>query len=766
MGFGSFSGDGLGFGAVFTLENGFSQTASQIERDMKKLESNTDAMEASVNKSMDMLKVGAMTFGAGVALIAPFVQGAKIQAEFEQAEIGLTTLLKSADKAHAVFEQMKKDAAVTPFRTKDLLLANQAIISQGYDADRSRLMVLNLGNALSAMGRGGDDMAAMAINLQQIAANGKATGLDIRQFAMRGINIPQLYADATGKAITSLEGTAYTFDMIELALDHASKTGGKFEGAMERMSKSVAGKISTLRDNIDFAFASLGKAIEPITHKIVDFAIEITTRIQAFAESPFGGMIMKIVFILGSLLTVFGASIIIIAGVRLAITSLTLSMELFGAATLTAMIPWVIFGGILAFIAYKFMSLENRMTKFSLGFKGVLQLFDSFDGKNFSMDETLQKALQQLGIEELVVNIAAMLVKIKLFFLGVWEVAKTVGNIFLWLTDKVVEGLGMIDIKVNAGKEKLVEWVVLGKIVASLIVGYYTMMGLSAIYNFGVMTWTAITSAYTMYAPIIAETLWTLALLVEQWSLMAFKAILNFGRMSASAIYNAAIMYGPLLLETAIASATFIGEILLMTATAVVNFAIMSASAIATGISLAIAFWPVTLVILGIIAVIYALTHLDEIEKWCSKIGAQIGQFVDNMVEKGKSMMLNFLKGMKSVATDILRWVDQFISGIPIIGDIYQGQKMIIGAGADLLQNVYHSFDEYPAQPQPVLNQNSPAIQNAQNRGARNAQGSVNYFAPTIHAPAVDNQPIIIHLDGEPLYNNMQKRQEFNDSRR
>ncbi len=170
---------------------------------------------------------------------------------FEAAEVGLTTLLKSADEAQKVFAQVKKDAAETPFDVKSLLLANRSLISAGVEAKAAREDVLNLANAVAATGGGNDELSRMVINLQQIKNTGKATGLDIKQFAYAGINIYAALAEATGKTAAQVKEMDVSYEMLTEALKIAHQQGGIYANGLENMSKTTNVMVSNLGDMWD-----------------------------------------------------------------------------------------------------------------------------------------------------------------------------------------------------------------------------------------------------------------------------------------------------------------------------------------------------------------------------------------------------------------------------------------------------------------------------------------------------------------------------------
>jgi phage-related protein len=90
----------------------------------------------------------------------------------------------------------------------------------------------------------------MAANMQQIRNTGKATAMDIRQFANAGINIYGVLADSLGITAAQAAEMDVTYEQLAYALQHAAEAGGMFEGAMEAQSQTFNGRMSTLKDNV------------------------------------------------------------------------------------------------------------------------------------------------------------------------------------------------------------------------------------------------------------------------------------------------------------------------------------------------------------------------------------------------------------------------------------------------------------------------------------------------------------------------------------
>lgn len=190
--------------------------------------------------------IGSALLSAGKKVVEA---GVSYNAQLEQYQTALTNMLGSASAAENALEQIKQDAARTPFDTAGLVKANELLISTGVDADSSRKVILALGDAVSATGGGNEELSRMAQNLQQIKNAGKATAADIKQFAYAGIDVYGILADYTGKSTAEVQKMTVTYDVLTAALEKASDKGGRYYNSMSTQSETLNGQMSTLTDN-------------------------------------------------------------------------------------------------------------------------------------------------------------------------------------------------------------------------------------------------------------------------------------------------------------------------------------------------------------------------------------------------------------------------------------------------------------------------------------------------------------------------------------
>ena len=208
--------------------------------------------------------------------------GLEFNRQMENYQLAFENLLGSAEAANAALDAIKADAASTPFDVAGLVSANRLLISTGQSAEEARQVINALGNAVSASGGGNAELERMAANLQQIANVGKASAIDVRQFAYAGIDIYGLLADYTGMAKDEVQGLTVSYDLLVDALKAASAEGGRYAGAMEAYSQTLQGRMDTLADN---ATQLAGAITETLFDAQKDFVEAASGWVDTLAET-------------------------------------------------------------------------------------------------------------------------------------------------------------------------------------------------------------------------------------------------------------------------------------------------------------------------------------------------------------------------------------------------------------------------------------------------------------------------------------------------
>lgn len=217
-------------------------------------------------------------------------------AKFDSYKLQLETLLGSQKAASTAFEKVKEDAAKTPFNVASLTQANSMLISAGTGADDARKMVMGLGNAIAATGGGSDELSRMAVNLQQIKTLGKASAMDVKQFAFAGIPIYQMLAKTTGKTVEQLRDMDITYEQLAASFEKAAQKGGMFYGGLEKQSQAIGGQLSNLGDQFTNTLVSFYERLNPTITSIISLLSKMLSWVAKNQETIiFVGKIVGIV---------------------------------------------------------------------------------------------------------------------------------------------------------------------------------------------------------------------------------------------------------------------------------------------------------------------------------------------------------------------------------------------------------------------------------------------------------------------------------------
>lgn len=242
----------------------FKGDESEADKAIKDQEQKLD----SLKKKGEVAFLG-LTAAADAFTVSVLGGGIQYNAEIETYLTRLQTLTGSAEKANDILEQIKKDALATPFEVSSLTQAESLLLSTGITAEDARKDILALGNAISASGGGNAELSRMAVNLQQIKNVGKASALDIKQFAYAGIDIYGLLADSMGVTREEASKLDVSYEMLSTALQNASNEGGKYYGAMEKQSKTYNGAMSNLTESLQVLKGEFSKGLFKAIKKLI-----------------------------------------------------------------------------------------------------------------------------------------------------------------------------------------------------------------------------------------------------------------------------------------------------------------------------------------------------------------------------------------------------------------------------------------------------------------------------------------------------------------
>lgn len=350
-----------------------------IDKDLKTLEKPSKNFSDSLAKGLNSVgrvatKTGtALTIGLTTPLIALGTAGVKYNAQMEDFEANLTTLLGSADKAKEMLADLKEMANTTPFETTDLLESTQTMLGFGLAADKTKGYLKMLGDI--SMGNA-EKLKSLTLAFSQMGASGKATMEDINQMIDAGFNPLQIISEQTGKSMAELRDEVsagkISFEDIAGAMQVATSEGGRYYQAMDKASQTMNGKFSTAMDALNTALGKMTESLLPIVTKAVE---KITEWANAFSslDQETQETILKIAGILtvaGPILSIIGkiasgisGMIDIVGKISKAFKEGSTAVKLFGSVLsfLTSPVGIVIavIGALVGVIVYLWNTNEN-----------------------------------------------------------------------------------------------------------------------------------------------------------------------------------------------------------------------------------------------------------------------------------------------------------------------------------------------------------------------------------------------------------------------
>ncbi len=260
----------------------------RINIELRKTQRNITKLENLPPKSM-IQRIGAAGSGlrdlagaAGIALGAMAVFNgiksiARLGLDLETTRIKIETLLSSREKANKLIDDINKFAAATPFENADLQRNAELLLNFGIANEKILPSLKMLGDV---SGGNRDKLNSLSLAYAQVQSTGKLMGQDLLQMINAGFNPLEVISRKTGRSMASLKEDmskgAISAKAVEDAFLITTSAGGRFNGMMEKVSKSGLGKISTLIGNLKTNLAEFSeKYLVPTIVKLVSFGIRI-----------------------------------------------------------------------------------------------------------------------------------------------------------------------------------------------------------------------------------------------------------------------------------------------------------------------------------------------------------------------------------------------------------------------------------------------------------------------------------------------------------
>jgi len=217
-------------------KRGLTKLNSDLRRVKGNFRRNFGEIAATVKNAATV--IGTVMVGAITAML-------KAAADLERVRVSFRSIMGGAEGAARMVEKLNKFAASTPFQLADISAAARQLLAVGVTESDLEKTLRNLGDIAAASGSSITEMSAIYAKAQ---AKGKIDQEILNQLLDRGINIKKELIEITGQTGEEFEATAVSVEEFNQALRNMATDGGFAEGAMENLSTTTSGLLSTLAD--------------------------------------------------------------------------------------------------------------------------------------------------------------------------------------------------------------------------------------------------------------------------------------------------------------------------------------------------------------------------------------------------------------------------------------------------------------------------------------------------------------------------------------
>ena len=242
------------------------KSLGRVQRNMRSMTGNFERLGQSMTRS---LTLPLAAFGAAAI---------KSAADLEKLETSFVSLTGGTAQAAAMMKNLNEFTANTPFQIEAVANAARQLVASGTEVSKVNEQLQFLGDIAATSGSSIEEIAAI---FAKVNAKGKVELENLNQLAERGIPIFKALADATGLPADALGAGAVSVEQFNQVLKGFAEEGGFAAGAMERLSKTAAGRFSTALDNVKLALGNMGKQVLPLVNQGLE---KITVLFQGLAK--------------------------------------------------------------------------------------------------------------------------------------------------------------------------------------------------------------------------------------------------------------------------------------------------------------------------------------------------------------------------------------------------------------------------------------------------------------------------------------------------
>ena len=218
-----------------------------------------------------------------------------VTSQFEQTQKALETVTQSAEKGKKLFEDLRKFSFDTTFGVDELANASQQLLNVGVSTSVLKKDLKMLGDLAQGDKNKFQELTSIFAKVQ---STGKASSMQLQQFALRGIPITQKLKEMGVTGVASAE-------QLTKAFEELTGAGGQFNNAMGNIIDTIEGKKGFITDtlkeiNVNFGqlsgFTDLYKKALDSVYEILD---TVNNKLMEWNENPAHQAIVRGVLVAG-----------------------------------------------------------------------------------------------------------------------------------------------------------------------------------------------------------------------------------------------------------------------------------------------------------------------------------------------------------------------------------------------------------------------------------------------------------------------------------
>lgn len=247
--------------------SGFAGFAARVGTGVGQLKPERNIMKGATLSGLGLnpLTLAFATVGAGIAKLTEglgklSVESLQAYGEVEKLKTGLSVVFGSDTEANTMFEGIKEYSLASPFGVEQTTEMATLLKQSGIYGTELLDTMKMIGDTA---GGNEEKFRRIANNYAQIVSIGKASMLDMRQFAYAGIPIYKKVAEELGVSQSVLRQMIsdgeVTNEVIEKVFKTMTSEGGEFYKAVERGAETLNARLVNLKDSMNMAKAGIGE---------------------------------------------------------------------------------------------------------------------------------------------------------------------------------------------------------------------------------------------------------------------------------------------------------------------------------------------------------------------------------------------------------------------------------------------------------------------------------------------------------------------------